>query len=115
MSFEIDKKTYKITMNEGDFGIILNFIFSNIEENSNYRFIVYDILKEDKKTTDIDLLKKTILNNELIDNKLPLELTEEESKLIPEGEHYWRLVQYIDNELKNTLFRDKKIKVEKGG
>lgn len=110
MAFEIDKNAKKITMNEGDFGIVLNFVFSKIVENSYYEFIVYDTTDNG----DSEIMNKKIQSSEVTENKVPLRLTKEESNLIKQGEHYWKLVNHRDNEFKNTLLVDKRMKVNKG-
>ena len=109
--FKVDENTYKISMNEGDFGIILNFVYET-EEDSYFEFSVYDV---ESGKDDTVLLKKQIPNSSLENNKIPLELTAEEASKIPKGNHCWKLVQLIDRELKNTLFIDKTFKVDKGG
>lgn len=107
--FIVDDISKKIEMNEGDFGIILSFSFTDIE-GTNVKFKIYE--KDDPNK--LGIVEKNFDLSDTVDNKVELELTEEETSKLEKKEYYWGLYQYIDGELKNSLLVDKKF-IVKGG
>lgn len=101
--FSIDKKNLKIKMNKGDFGIILTFKFSDIAA-TNIKIIIYNSKSK--------IIEKPYTN--ISDNTIEFKLTEEESKLLETGDYMYKVYQYKDGQLKNTLLIDKDFIVEEG-
>lgn len=107
--FQVDEEKKRIEMNKGDFGIILTFTFTDIE-GTDIKFKIYETDDNDKKA----IVEKIFNSSDIEDNKIKIELTEEESNKLNTKNYYWGLYQYIKDELKNTLIVDKIFKVKEG-
>ncbi len=101
--FKIDERL-NIEMHKGDFGVILTINFDDVAD-TNIKFIISDLRKN-------VLIEKMFKN--ITDNKIDIELTEEETSKLDVASYNWSLYQYIDKELKNTLVVNKIFKVEEG-
>ena len=107
--FIVDETKQRIEMNKGDFGIILTFSFNDIE-GTDVKFKIYEIGDAIKTS----IVEKTFKSSDITDNKIELELTQEESGKLEVKEYYWGLYQYIEDDLKNSLVVDKKFVVKEG-
>ena len=105
--FKFNEAEQSIKMNEGDFGVILTFCFDDIE-GTDIKFKIYEI--SDKSS----IIEKTFKSSDIVDNKIDLELTQEESNKLEKKSYYWGLYQYVENKLKNTLIVNKIFQVEEG-
>lgn len=89
-------KNKDIKMNHGDFGLQLPMTISNIQDNDE---IVFEIYTPDGDT----VIRKTLPN---IDSKFIFELTEEESNKLEEKLYRYKLIQYRENIMQNTINED---------
>lgn len=96
----------KITMNEGDFGLILPISFSDFLNGDTVTVLI-----KDKKDETIKLLNKefTVQNN-----KIDFILTEEETSKLKKGTYLYGIKQYRVGQLKNTIATDNIFEVEEG-
>lgn len=103
--FKVDNYK-KITMNEGDFGLILPISFGDFADGDTITVIIKD--KED------EIIK--ILNKDFIvaDGKINFVLTKEESDKLKKGTYLYDIKQERANELKNTIATDNTFEVEEG-
>lgn len=102
----------KIIMDENDYGLELPFSLSgDVEETDKIVFIIKENLCSKKI-----IIKKEYENCDYEDGVLSFNLsfTQEESKLIPEGEYVYLLKQYRGDTFRNTIKRDGVFEVEKG-
>lgn len=97
-------KDDNIEMNKGDFGTVLTITLDEIQEGSNFKLKVY-------KEKEI-LLEKDI--KDINGNEVNISLTKEESEKITKGFYKWSLLQYIEDELNNTIIVDKDFEVKAG-
>lgn len=103
--FIVDEKTKKISMNEGDFGIILPIVFNgDILDTDTINFIIRDLQKNEIINKEFNTSNK-ILN---------LKFTEEEIKLLPKGNYYYGMKQFRNNVLINSVAVKKIFIVEEG-
>ena len=103
--FKVDENTKIITMNEGDFGIILPITFNgDVLDTDIINFIIRD---EDKK----EIINKSFNPSEKI---LNLQFTQEETKLLPKGRYFYGMKQFRDNILVNSVAVKKIFIVEEG-
>ena len=107
--FVVDNGSKKIEMNKGDFGVILAFCFNAIE-GTNVKFKIYE--KNDPEK--VAVIEKNFDLTDTIDNKVEIELTEEETSKLEKKEYCWGLYQYIEGDLKNSLLVDRKFIVKEG-
>lgn len=82
-----------IKMNEGDFGVELPITIGNTLDSDTIKFIIYDAS-----------------NNEIVNKTLPyrneafiFELTKEESGRLVKKNYLYKMVQYRNNIMQNTL------------
>lgn len=92
--FKIEDK--KITMNKGDFGIELPMTISNILDNDVIKFEIYEV---DKNT----IIEKDLPYR---DEKFVFELTKEETDKLIEKSYMYKIVQYRENIMQNTINED---------
>lgn len=97
--FKIEGK--KITMNKGDFGIELPMTISNILESDVIKFEIYG-------PNGNMILEKTLPYRE---GKFVFEITEEESNKLEEKTYMYKIVQYRENIMQNTINEDSLFKV----
>lgn len=107
--FKVNEENLRIEMNKGDFGIILTFSFTDLE-GTDVKFKIYET-EDDTKTP---IIEKTFASSDIVDNKIDIELTQEESGRLDVKEYYWGLYQYIEDDLKNSLVVDKRFVVKVG-
>ena len=95
-----------IGMYQGDFGEILpvDVVEGEILEGDILRFIIQDLAHN-------DIINKVV---DVSNNSFGFRLTEEETKLLKEGNYKWGLKQYRDNLLIDTLTANNKFKVIRG-
>ena len=89
-------KNKDIKMHHGDFGLQLPMTITNVQDNDE---IVFEIYTPDGDT----IIRKTLPN---IDEKFIFELTEEESHKLEEKTYNYKLIQYRNNIMQNTLNND---------
>lgn len=105
MFIELDEPL-GVGMYQGDFGEVLpiNITEGEILEGDVLRFIIQDLAHN-------DIINKIV---EVSDNSFGFKLTEEETKLLKEGNYLWGLKQYRDDLLIDTLSANNKFKVIRG-
>ena len=92
--FKIEGK--KITMNKGDFGLELPMTISNILESDTIKFEIYEV---DKNI----IIEKDLPYR---DEKFVFELTKEETDKLIEKSYMYKIVQYRENIMQNTINED---------
>lgn len=92
----------KISMNEGDFGVILGINFTDVNETD----VVFKIYNKEM------LLEKTFEN--VTDNKVELKLSKEDTSKLTVGTYNYDIYQYKEGILKNTLLKGKTFVVKEG-
>lgn len=103
--FSGDEEKKKITMTEGDYGVVLPISIGGIELTCNDKFA----LKIFKEIDEEPILTKTFEN--IIDNTLELQFTEEESKLFEVGSYYYDLDWFQDDTFLSNILRARTFKV----
>ena len=96
----------KITINEGDFGIILPIGFSDFLDGDTVTVII-----KDRKDESIKLLNKDFI---VQNGKISFSLTEEETSRLKKGTYLYGIRQYRESTLKNTIATDNIFEVEEG-
>lgn len=104
--FKTKSNSKKITMNEGDFGIILPISFSDMNDGATIKFI---IKKQDEAETEVLNLNFTVSSN-----KIEFQLTKAETEKLVKGDYLYDIKQYEEGTLQNTLLVDEKFIVEEG-
>ena len=104
--FKTKANNTKISMNEGDFGLVLPISFSKLEDGAMIKII---IKKQDEEETEVLNLDFTAT-----DNKIDFELTEEQTKKLHEGDYFYDVKQYKEGVFQNTLLVDGIFIVEEG-
>ena len=82
-----------LQMNCGDFGIALPISITNVLETDTLKFQIYD-------TTENNVVNKNLI---MENGKWIFELTKEESDLLKEKTYMYKIVQYRDSILQNTI------------
>ena len=95
-----------ITINEGDFGVILPITVTGLKDGENIMFI---IKKCDENESEV--LRKDF---PIESGKINFVLSEEDTKKLPQGKYIYDALQYKEGVLKNTIFVDKQFNVEEG-
>lgn len=95
-----------IKINEGDFGVILPITVTGLKDGENVRFVIKKNDENEEKILTKDF--------EVQSGKVNFQLTEEETKKLPQGKYLYDALQYKENILKNTICVDKQFKVEEG-
>ena len=103
--FKVDNYN-KITMNEGDFGIILPISFTDFLDGDRITVIIKDRNNEDKQLLNKDFM--------VTNKKINFEMTEEETDSIKQGSYLYDIKQYRKGELRNTIAIDNIFEVEEG-
>lgn len=103
--FKVDDNK-RITMNEGDFGLILPIRFGDFLDGDIITVIVKDRNDESKKLLNKDFI--------VIDGKINFILTQEETDKIKKGTYLYDVRQYRAGELRNTIVVDNIFEVEEG-
>ena len=85
-----------IQMNQGDFGIELPMTISNILDGDIIEFEIYESNKK-------NIIKKPLNYR---DEKFIFELTKEETEKLREKVYLYRVIQYRDEVLQNTINED---------
>lgn len=95
-----------ITMYEGDFGerLPISIIEGDILPGDILKFII-----KDHKNNKIVEKQLSVVNN-----KFEFFLTEQETKLLPEGKYMWGLIQYREGLLIDTLTANNTFEVIRG-
>lgn len=90
-----------IVMNEGDFGVELPMTIGNTLDTDTIKFIIYD-------ASDNEIVNKTLpyRNNTFI-----FELTKEESSRLAKNNYLYKIVQYRNDIMQNTLTEDSMFKI----
>ena len=96
----------KISMNEGDFGIILPISFSDFLDGDRITVIIKDRKDENKRLLNKDFM--------VTDGKIDFVLTEEETDDIKQGSYLYDIRQHRKGELRNTIAIDNIFEVEEG-
>ena len=99
-------KQFKITMNEGDFGIVLPISFSNIQDGETIKVIIKEKSKEETKILDLDFTTSS--------NKIDFQLTKDETAKLNKGRYLFDMKHYRDDTLQNTLLVDNDYIVDEG-
>lgn len=103
--FKVDENTKRITINEGDFGIILPITFNgDVLDTDTINFIIRD--REEK-----EIINKPFNPSGKI---LNLQFTKEESKKLPKGQYFYGMKQFRDTILVNSVAVKKIFIVEEG-
>lgn len=103
--FRVDENTKKITMNEGDFGIVLPITFNgDVLDTDTINFIIRDLEKK-------EIINKPFNPSEKV---LNLQFTQEETKLLDKGEYLYGMKQFRDDILVNSVAVKKTFVVEEG-
>ena len=82
-----------LQMNCGDFGIALPISITNVLETDTLKFQIYDIKNENIIEKDLPIEN----------GKWIFELTKEESDLLKEKTYMYKIIQYRDSILQNTI------------
>lgn len=107
--FEVDEK--KISMTEGDFGLILP-----IELEMDDEIVAEDTfsIKIFKKINEAPIVEKTY--NNIAEKIINFQLTKEESELLKVGLYYYDIDWYQENSFLNNIIAKEKFRViEKAG
>lgn len=85
-----------IQMNQGDFGIELPMTISNVLSGDKIEFEIYESNKN-------NIIKKTLTYR---NERFIFVLTEEETEKLREKVYLYRVIQYRDEVLQNTINED---------
>ena len=103
--FKVEENTKRITMNVGDFGIILPIRFRDgVLDTDIINFII-------KKPNGEEVINKPF---NPIDGILKLQFTKEETALLPKGEYLYGMKQFRDTTLVNSVAVGKNFIVKEG-
>lgn len=91
--WKIKENGKDLQMNKGDFGLPLPINITNTLETDKVEFEIYNLKQE-------EILKKDLLNEK---GKFILELTKDDSSKLEETTYMYKLVQYRDDILQNTI------------
>lgn len=105
--FDVDEEKKRITMTEGDFGIVLPIEIDTdrTELTSNDKF-VFKIFKEINSEAIIEKVFENITNN-----TIELSFTREESEKLEIGDYYYDLDWFQEDVFLSNILRKKKFKV----
>lgn len=103
--FKSDEDKKKIEMTEGDFGIVLPISISGIELNGSDKFS----LKIFEEIDGEPIITKTFEN--IVDNTLELQFTQEESQKLEVGSYYYDLDWFQDDTFLSNILRARTFKV----
>ena len=104
--FKTDEEKKRIEMTEGDFGIVLPISVSGIELTKNDKFSL-KIYKEKDGEPIIEKIFENIENN-----TLELQFTEEESKKLEIGDYYYDLDWYQEECFLSNILANRKFTVK---
>lgn len=105
--FSVDEEKKKITMTEGDFGIVLPIeIDTEGTELTNNDKFVFKIFKEINGQAIIEKVFENITNN-----TIELSFTQEESKQLDIGDYYYDLDWYQEDVFLSNILAKKRLKV----
>lgn len=104
--FKIDEKKKRIEMTEGDFGIVLPISIGGIEVTDSDKFSL-KIYKEKDGEPIIEKIFENIDNN-----TLELQFTEEESKKFEIGDYYYDLDWYQKGAFLSNILASRKFTIK---
>lgn len=104
--FKTKPNNKKITMNEGDFGIVLPISFSDMEDGATIKVIIKEQNEEETEVLNLDFTVSS--------NKIEFQLKKNETAKLHKGEYLYDMMQYEEGTLQNTLLVDEKFIVEEG-